>query len=166
MARDLDTDNVRRALAAAGELQDELTRLPNRRAFRLLARHEQQLAERHHRAFTIFATAVEHDLAADGEGREHDWVRIAVAELLRETFRESDVIARLDSDLFAVLAAETPEDGAERVIVRLHEGLAVHPAVAARSGHVGLRVGAAGFERGSTADELLERAMQRMQAAA
>ncbi len=46
---------------------------------------------------------------------------LSVADTLRDTFRRSDIIARLSGDEFAVLAFETTEENAQTLVARLRE---------------------------------------------
>jgi diguanylate cyclase (GGDEF)-like protein len=48
-----------------------------------------------------------------------DRALLCVADTLRDTFRRSDIIARMSGDEFAVLAFETTEDAAETLVQRL-----------------------------------------------
>ncbi|SDT46940.1 diguanylate cyclase (GGDEF) domain-containing protein [Actinoplanes derwentensis] len=90
-------------------MRDDLTGLPNRRAF------EQ-------RAATAVAAAPCHMIMIDLAGFKHvndrlgraagDQALIAVAELLRLCVRDGDVVARMGADEFAVLVHDTlPADG-------------------------------------------------------
>ena len=46
-----------------------------------------------------------------------------MADALRDTFRRSDIIARMSGDAFAVLAFETSEENAEVLVERLRAEL-------------------------------------------
>jgi len=46
-----------------------------------------------------------------------------VAEIIRETFRESDIVARMGGDEFVILMPETSESNAENVINRLQQNI-------------------------------------------
>nr|WP_317786658.1 EAL domain-containing protein [Actinoplanes sichuanensis] len=104
-------------------MRDDLTGLPNRRDF------EQ-------RATLAVQTAPCHMIMIDLAGFKHvndrlgravgDQALIAVAELLRQSIRDGDVVARMGADEFAVLVHDTlPGDG-EAVAGRLAEVLR-HP---------------------------------------
>lgn len=159
-----DATEVRKALDSLSVMQDHVTRLPNRRAFRLLGQQLLEIATRHKHEFTVFLLRIDNldAIRASRGEREGNWVLIALAEVLRATFRESDVIARLRDDEFIVLAVETTEDEVPFVEERIAAGLATTPALQAREEAVMVRVGAAAYERGATLTELIERASSRM----
>jgi diguanylate cyclase (GGDEF)-like protein len=155
-----DAVEVRQALEALSVMQDHVTRLPNRRAFRMLGQQLIEIAERHQHEFTVFLLRIDNldaIRAAMGE-REGNWTLVAAAEVLRATFRESDVIARLRDDEFVVLAMETSADEVPLVEDRIAVGLRSAPALESRAEPVLVRVGAAPYGRGATLNELIERA--------
>ena len=93
-------------------LGDALTKLYNLRGFTLFAEHELKVA---HRRKTISAVVyVDVDgLKAVNDGRGHgegDALLVATAKLLRNVFRECDVIGRLGGDEFAVFATDVRGD--------------------------------------------------------
>ena len=53
--------------------------------------------------------------------KEGDRALIKTAELLKETFRSSDVLGRLGGDEFTILAAVEPDGGKEKLLARLQE---------------------------------------------
>ena len=53
--------------------------------------------------------------------KEGDRALMKTAEILRETFRSSDVLGRLGGDEFTVFAAVEPEGGVETVMARLND---------------------------------------------
>jgi diguanylate cyclase (GGDEF)-like protein/putative nucleotidyltransferase with HDIG domain len=90
-------------------LIDQLTGLYNRRGFFTLARQHEKLANRlRRRMLHIFIDLDGLKPINDSFGhREGDIALAEAAEVLRQTFRESDVVARIGGDEFAVLALET-----------------------------------------------------------
>ena len=89
-------------------LIDELTGLYNRRGFLTLARQQLKMASRMNRGmFLLFA-----DLDGLKDINDHhghpvgDQALKDVAEIMRETFREPDIMARIGGDEFVVLAIE------------------------------------------------------------
>ena len=152
--------DVREALDQLGVLQDHVTRLPNRRAFRMLGQQLIEISARHKHDLTVFLLRVDNldAIRASRGEREGNWVLVAVAEVLRSTFRESDVIARLRDDEFVVLAVETSADEVPFVEERIAAGLAGAPALKARQEAVAIRIGAAPYSRGASLTELIERA--------
>lgn len=95
-------------------LYDPLTGLFNRRGFFALGEQQLQLARRRGSGLALLYLDVDNlKRANDRFGHQAgDRLLVAVADLLRETFRESDVLARVGGDEFVVLAIDTePEDG-------------------------------------------------------
>ena len=104
-ARTRAEDEVRRL-----SVTDELTGLPNRRGFRLLA---DKLLENAHRsgapAVLLFADLDGLKDTNDTHGRQTgDALLIGMAAALRQAFREADVVARLSEDEFAALVFGAP----------------------------------------------------------
>jgi diguanylate cyclase (GGDEF)-like protein len=82
-----------------------------------------------------------------------------VAAALGRTIRDQDTVARLGGDEFCVLAPETDECGAERLIARVEASVAE---VVAGLDSLGASAGAAIFpDDGRTAASLLDAADQR-----
>ena len=104
---------------------DELTGLQNRRGFMALAGHQMKLAERHSHPLLVFFADLDglkqiNDQLGHSEG---DQALRDTAEVLRLTFRESDVLARLGGDEFAVLACQATLEDATRFEARLGAAL-------------------------------------------
>jgi diguanylate cyclase (GGDEF)-like protein len=96
-------------------LTDELTGLYNRRGFLTFADQHLKLATRTQRGLTLVFADLDglkeiNDTYLHPEG---DAALIATAEVLRRTFRESDILARMGGDEFAVIAFETDEESTE-----------------------------------------------------
>jgi diguanylate cyclase (GGDEF)-like protein/putative nucleotidyltransferase with HDIG domain len=89
-----------------------------------------------------------------------DLALIETANILTETFRETDIIARIGGDEFGVLAMEGRRDGAEMLISRLQENLDTHNAREKCSYKLSLSMGIARYdpECPCSIDELLARA--------
>ncbi|MGI8734707.1 MAG: GGDEF domain-containing protein [Pyrinomonadaceae bacterium] len=104
-------------------LVDELTGLYNRRGF--LAFSEQHLisVQRANKSLmVVYADLDGLKQINDAFGhKEGDRALVKTAEILRETFRASDVLGRLGGDEFTVFAAVEPEGGVETVLARLNE---------------------------------------------
>jgi diguanylate cyclase (GGDEF)-like protein len=104
----------------ATALRDPLTGLANRRS--LLERVEYEVA-RHTRSGRSFCVLM---LDLDGFKRLNDRFGHAagddllrdVADALRRAMRDQDTVARLGGDEFCVLAPETDESGAQRLLAR------------------------------------------------
>lgn len=149
----------------ASALTDPLTGAANRRA--LLARIDYEIA-RHSRTRHRFALLT---LDLDGFKSLNDrFGHPAGDDLLREVagalarvVRDQDTVARVGGDEFCVLAPETDEAGAERLISRVETAVA---RVVAGADSLGASAGAAVFPGdGKSASGLLEAADQRLLAA-
>ena len=102
-------------------LVDELTGVYNRRGFMTIAHQQTKLAQRTQSPWVIIFADVDglkkiNDTFGHPEG---DQVLREVARLLKSTFRESDVIARIGGDEFAVLAFAATETLANSFTRRL-----------------------------------------------
>ncbi len=151
-----------RALA----LVDDLTNLYNRRGFLALA--EQQLKAAHRakrRMILLFADFDGLKQINDAFGHSGgDRALIETANVLRETFRESDIIARIGGDEFVVLAVETDSVGPEVLVARLQGCLKTGNARVGHLYELSLSVGIAHYdpENPCSIDELLARADRAM----
>jgi diguanylate cyclase (GGDEF)-like protein len=89
-------------------LIDELTGLYNRRGFLTLASQHLKMADRlRKRVSHIFVDLDGLKRINDTMGHRHgDQALMEAAEMLKETFRESDIIARIGGDEFVVLAMD------------------------------------------------------------
>jgi len=104
---------------------DDLTGLFNRRGFFSIAPKQLRLCCRNDRNATIIYADVDglkkiNDSLGHLEG---DNALKDVAEIIRETFRESDIVARMGGDEFVILMPETSESNAENVINRLQQNI-------------------------------------------
>ncbi|HEV2181857.1 MAG TPA: diguanylate cyclase response regulator [Gemmatimonadaceae bacterium] len=106
-------------------LVDDLTGLYNRRGFQTLTRQHMKMADRmRKRVSHIFVDLDGLKEINDTLGhREGDLALIETADLLKETFRESDIIARIGGDEFVVLALETVGLAQEHWVTRLQDNL-------------------------------------------
>jgi diguanylate cyclase (GGDEF)-like protein/PAS domain S-box-containing protein len=104
-------------------LEDELTGLYNRRAFLAMAGEQFKLARRQDRGLVLlFADIDRMKWINDTFGHlEGDRAIRTVASVLKHTFRESDLVARMGGDEFAILAADVPENDLRILIQRLTE---------------------------------------------
>jgi diguanylate cyclase (GGDEF)-like protein/PAS domain S-box-containing protein len=105
-------------------LTDDLTGLYNRKGFLALAAHRVKLANRNREPFSIAFIDLD-DLKEINDSFGHlegDRALRDTASLLRECFRESDILARLGGDEFAIFVAEADEGQiAQRIEERLRE---------------------------------------------
>ncbi|MGH7379144.1 MAG: diguanylate cyclase [Candidatus Methylomirabilales bacterium] len=127
---------------------DELTGVYNRRGFLTLAKQHLKVARRTKRALWLIFVDLDGFKAINDQfgHREGDLALIKTAEILRKTFRDSDVIARLGGDEFTVLAIHASEDSAEMMTARLQENLRAVNARSGRRYELGFSMGVARFD--------------------
>ena len=104
-------------------LIDDLTGLYNRRGFAELGEQHLKLARRTARGATMVFLDLDRFKTINDSLGHHvgDRALIKVADILRATFRRSDIIARLGGDEFAVLALEASDESLELLLDRLRE---------------------------------------------
>ena len=105
-------------------LTDELTGLYNRRRFFILTEQCLKVAVRtKKRPLLLFIDMDNLKWINDHYGHnEGDQALIGLADILKKTFRESDIIARIGGDEFVVLLESTDENS-ETLLTRLHENV-------------------------------------------
>lgn len=142
--RDITERKKNEETIRALSLIDELTGLRNRRGFMTLADAELLLARRMKRGLALFYADLDgmktiNDMHGHMEG---DNALRDIADILRVTFRDSDIVARLGGDEFAILALETTQHKPEVIIQRLEAKIAEHNRTAGRRYSLSLSVGA------------------------
>ena len=156
MMRDQKDEKVLLALS----LTDELTGLCNRRRFFILTEQYLKVAIRTRKKPLLLFIDVD-DLKGINDRYGHnegDQALTDLADILKRTFRESDIIARIGGDEFVVLLESTDENS-ETLITRLHEN--VRDYNAQRSQRIlSFSLGTAQFDPESpiSIDELLSKA--------
>src|SRR5688572_29129 len=156
-----------------GELQalsqtDELTGLYNRRAFMTLGSHQIKIARRQQHSVTL-AFADLDGLKAINDKCGHMWGDFAlkdISTILKNTFRESDVIARIGGDEFAILWISQSPPTSEGLHARLKAGLDSYSASETRPYQLSLSIGFSHYPGGSEAslEDMLFETDQRMYA--
>lgn len=147
-------------------LVDELTGLYNRRGF--LALTEQQLKVARRTNSNCLLAYIDLDglkQINDTLGHEAGSQAIAdTAQILRQTFRESDIIGRLGGDEFTVLLTDTDKNQGSAVVCRLQIALDQNNERADRPFKLYLSVGIASFDwqQPVSLDELMRQADQAM----
>src|SRR5258708_21838978 len=106
-------------------LTDDLTCLYNRRAFFALAAQQLKVARRKAQGLLLFFADVDNlkEINDTYGHREGDLALIRAADALEQTFRNSDVIARVAGDEFAVLVLEASCEDREAMLHRLAKSL-------------------------------------------
>jgi diguanylate cyclase (GGDEF)-like protein/PAS domain S-box-containing protein len=106
-------------------LIDDLTGIFNRRGFRELAEQQLKVAARINQPILVFFIDVDklkqtNDILGHVAGDE---LLKRLADILKNSFRESDLIARIGGDEFTVLTMETSPETRELLIERLFENI-------------------------------------------
>lgn len=110
-------------ISADGATVDPVTEMSNRNGFLTIADHLLSLCKRKREPVTLLMYHLE-DLEAFEQlyGRyDGDTLVAELAHLLVASFRESDIVARISLDIFAVLLPSTSVDGADEAIRRFDE---------------------------------------------
>ncbi len=140
---------------------DELTGLFNRRGFLTMSQQQLSLAERTKETMVLFFIDLDgmkwiNDTLGHREG---DKALIEVAEILRDTFRKSDIAGRMGGDEFAVLAIDGT-GGEKEALRRLRESVDTRNGTGPRRYNLSLSVGLACFDPQSPVplDDLISKA--------
>ena len=167
IARDI-TERKRAEELRKLALLDELTGLNNRRGFTLLAAHQSNVAKREGKSMTLLFIDL-NDLKTINDTfghKEGDRAISDAAAILKETFRESDVVARVGGDEFCVLlTSDSPTKvDTDTPLGRLQTTIELHNATAQRPYKVSLSIGMAEYDprSPSTIEELMQQADSRM----
>ena len=144
-------------------ITDDLTGLYNRRGFITLAEQHLRIAERTKKMelLLLFADLDKMKSINDNLGhRKGDKALIEVASILKEVFRESDIIARVGGDEFAVLGIGATMNDWVGIEIRLQHQIDLHNAIENRDYKISLSVGVAysDLENNYSIDALMSRA--------
>lgn len=129
-------------------LVDDLTGLYNRRGFFALAEQQLKLASRMNTSLLLLYSDLD-QLKRINDTLGHptgDLALIEVATVLKETFRDADILARLGGDEFVILAMETSEVSVDTLATRLQGTLKTHNRQAGRRYQLSLSIGIAIFD--------------------
>lgn len=104
---------------------DELTGIPNRRGFKVLAEKSLMLCKRKHLpASIVYFDVDKFKRINDDHGHaEGDRTLSLIANNMESVARDSDVIARLGGDEFAIMFSDTSKESAEHVVKRFEESM-------------------------------------------
>ena len=116
-------------------LTDELTGLNNRRGFMIMANGLLKFARRANHPLCLLYIDMDslkqiNDTYGHAEG---DLALTHFAQLLTQTFRESDVLARMGGDEFAVLTIDATESSLAAIRVRLQSAVDGHNLISVRN---------------------------------
>jgi diguanylate cyclase (GGDEF)-like protein/PAS domain S-box-containing protein len=143
-------------------LRDELTGLYNRRGFITLAEQQLKIADRMKRGLSLlFADLDGMKFINDTFGhQEGDRALIDTTNILKDTFRGSDILARVGGDEFVVLALETNDTYCDLLADRLKANFDAFNKKGGRDYTLTLSIGIAHYdpENPCSMDDLLKRA--------
>lgn len=141
---------------------DDQTGLYNRRGFFNLMKHQLKLAKRQKKKLSLIYADVDNLKKINDQygHQEGDLVLIDVASILKNTYRESDIIARIGGDEFVVYPIETPEDYVDTISARLQKNIENYNLKKSRDYKLSISVGISSFdpESPATVDDLLDKA--------
>ncbi len=145
-------------------LVDDLTSLYNRRGFMLFAQQQLSIAIRTKRGMILFFIHIEGlNEITEKLGRQYeDLAKIETANILKEAFRESDIVARHSRDEFTAMAIESFDANNEIIITRLQDELERRNKQENRQYKLSLCIGKAYYdtEELCTISELIDRAKE------
>ena len=147
-------------------ITDELTGLANRRGFFAFTQQQIKQARRNNERMALFFADLD-DLKSINDTFGHvmgDRALADTAQILRETFRDSDIIARMGGDEFAVVLGNLQDAGIDPVRERLAKRLQEYNARREDTFRLSLSEGLAVFDPAKpvTLDELIREADARM----
>jgi len=145
---------------------DELTGLYNRRGFYAIAQQQLKVANRAKgEVALLFADMDKFKSINDQWGHQKgDEALVSMAVILKQTFRESDLIARISGDEFALLLIDTPEKNMSIVFNRLQKNIDAFNIHSGGMFNLSLSIGMSAYyhDRPCSVDELLRQADRRM----
>ncbi|MBE3085164.1 MAG: PAS domain S-box protein [Bacteroidetes bacterium] len=129
-------------------LKDDLTGLFNRRGFFTVAEQGLKTAQRMGTEMLLIFGDLDNlkginDTFGHTEG---DQALVDTSQILKETFREADIVARIGGDEFVILAMNSYETSTERLINRFEKVLNDHPLQTKRPYTLSLSLGIAYFD--------------------
>ncbi len=141
-------------------ITDELTGLYNRRGFMTLATQQVKIAQRAGDYMLLFFADLDNmKWINDTLGHKVDDEALKkAARILKETFRESDIIARMGGDEFAILAIDAKDTVANIMCERLGEKIDFYNNMGNDGFELSMSIGYARFDPAipKTLDELIE----------
>ncbi|MBC8550908.1 MAG: GGDEF domain-containing response regulator [Candidatus Brocadiales bacterium] len=147
-------------------LIDDLTSLYNRRGFMLFSQQQLSIAIRTKRGMILFFIHIEglNEISEKFGHQYEDLAKIETANILKEAFRESDIIARHGRDEFTAMAIESFDANNEIIITRLQDELESRNKQENRQYKLSLCIGTAYYdtEELCTIEELINRAKKSM----
>lgn len=127
---------------------DDLTNLYNRRGFMSFGEHNIKTADRNGQRLMLVLIDLDglkqiNDAFGHKEG---DMALIDTADIIKETFRKSDLIARVSGDEFVALTTDTQSNAIEAIRMRLRSNIEAHNARQKRLYKISLSFGIAVYD--------------------
>jgi diguanylate cyclase (GGDEF)-like protein len=106
-------------------LVDDLVNLCNRRGFFMLAEQQLRLANRTKKGLYLILISLDNYKRDNGASDQEAGNKrlVQTAAIIKDTFRKSDIIARISEDTFAIMAIEAQPDSADVMAKRLLDNL-------------------------------------------
>ncbi len=143
-------------------LIDDLTGVYNRRGFLTMATQQLKLSYRMNKGVTLlFADIDKLKWINDHLGHlEGDSALVNAARMLKETFRESDIVGRISGDEFAVFMPGSDDSYSKTIIQRLEDKISKFNSTAKKAYRLSLSFGMASSQAGAPCNlsDLLEMA--------
>lgn len=143
-------------------LKDKLTGLYNRRGFFALAEQQLKLANRNGKKMSLFFVDMDGTKKINDTlgHRVGDEALTETAGVLKDVFRDSDIIARVGGDEFVILAPDSPDPQNAHIAARLEENLERRNAAPDRPYRLSVSLGSASYdpEDPHTIDEIISHA--------
>jgi diguanylate cyclase (GGDEF)-like protein/PAS domain S-box-containing protein len=147
-------------------LLDDLTGLHNRRGFLNLGKQYLRMAQRQGKNLVLFYSDLDgmKKINDDYGHREGDWALKQVGHVLIDSFRKSDLLARIGGDEFVVLAMESQDFRVDSVVERIKSGLAAINKTSGKPVQLSMSIGWKKYDPDNPAliDDLLEAADRAM----
>jgi len=143
-------------------LQDHLTGIFNRRGFTTIAKEYLKLADRKKMDMYLLFVDVD-DLKAINDTHGHnqgDRTLVALANILIDTFRKSDIKARIGGDEFAVFPIDTTKAGVKLATSRFTDNIKTFNTTSTLPTPLSVSMGAAHYDpkKPCTVEDLLIKA--------
>jgi len=144
-------------------MTDELTGLLNRRGFLTFARKQWGIADRNQRNFSVLYLDLDEMKKINDEfgHRGGDQALIDISDVLKKTFRASDLIARIGGDEFTVLITESRGSSIENTVARhIEDNLRIHNEQTEKGYKLSVSMGIVHYDplQPCSIEELLDRA--------
>lgn len=147
-------------------IKDELTGLYNRRGFMTLGEQQINIAKRENKSFLIFfadlnGLKIINDTYGHNEG---DIAIYKISEILRQAFREVDIIARLGGDEFTILAMDANVANIPPIKKRIQQSLDEYNTYSKKPYQLSISMGFASYDKNKkmTIEELMIEADEKL----